>query len=73
MNKGPWISSYVHSRIDPLPINLIEAELEEHKATNIMKVKIQRNPSQAVSETYKANMSTFNDVQPETFLALQRI
>ena len=72
MNKGPWLSSYVLYRIDPLPINLIEAELEEHKATNIIKVDIRRNPLQSTLETCKVNMSTFDDGQTEELLALLR-
>ena len=39
---------------------------------HIIKVKVWRNPSQAALETYKINISTFNDGQPEELLALLR-
>ena len=47
-------------------------ELEELPATRIIKVKIQRKPSQAMLKTYKMNMSTFDNSQPEEFLALKK-
>ena len=58
--------------IEPPPITLIKLESEELHATHIIKVRVWRNPSQSASETYKINISTFNDGQPEEFLALMR-
>ena len=70
MNNGPWISSDVQARIEPPPIPLVKLELEDEHATHIIKVKIQTNQSQAASDMYNININTFNDVQPEEFLAL---
>ena len=72
MHNGPWLSADVKARIETPLTTLVEADLEEQKATNIIKVDIWRNPSQATLETYKVNMYTFNDVQPEECLALLR-
>ena len=47
-------------------------EPEELYATHIIKIKIWKNPSQAASETYKINISTFDDGQPEELIALLR-
>ena len=65
MNNEPWLSADVQACIEPPLIPLTKVKLEELHATNIIKVKIQRNPSQATLETYKMNMSTFNKGQPE--------
>ena len=65
MNKGPWLSSDVQSRIEPPLITLIEVDLEEHKTTNTTRDGIQRKPLQATLETYKVNISTFDNVQIE--------
>ena len=48
MKNGTWLSTDVQSQIEPPPIPLIKAELEEQKATNIIKVNIWRNPSRAM-------------------------
>ena len=65
MNNGPWISVDVQACIDPPPTPIIKMELEELKPTNITKGDIWRNPSQSTLETYKMNMSTFDDGQLE--------
>ena len=72
MHNGPWLSADVQARIETPLITLIEADLEEQKATNIIKVEIWRNLSQATLETYKFNMYNFDDGQPEECLALLR-
>ena len=72
MKNGPWISAYVQACIETHKTPLIKAELEELHATHIIKVNIRRNPSQATSETYNMNISTFDDGQPEEFLVLLR-
>ena len=51
--SAPQLSVETQDRIDPPPTPLVKAESEEYKATNTIKVKIQINPSQATSETYK--------------------
>ena len=66
----PWVTTYVQSRIYPPPTPLIKVELYELHTTHIINVKMRRNTSQAISETYNINMSTFNDGQPEKFLTL---
>ena len=65
MKNGPWLSADVQARIEPPYIPTIKVELEELHATHIINVNIQINPSQATLETYKMNMSTFNNGQPE--------
>ena len=72
MKNGPWLRSNVQACIETPQIPLIKVDLQELHATNIIKVKIQRTPSQATSETYKMNMSTFNEGQQEEFLMLLR-
>ena len=37
---------------------------------NIIKIKIQCNPSSATSETYNLKMDIFNNIQPEEFIVL---
>ena len=70
--NGPWVSADVQAHIETPPRPLTNVDLEEHHRAHIIKVKIQINPSQCTSETYKINMSTFNYVQSEEFLALMR-
>ena len=65
-----WLSSDVQARIETPLIPLIKAELEEEKSSNITKVNMRRNPVSAASETYDLNMATFENGQPEEFLAL---
>ena len=72
MKNDPWISTDVQARIEPPPTSLIKVGLEELHATHIIKVKMRKNPSQDISETYNMNMYTFNDKQPEVFIALLR-
>ena len=72
MKNGPWISADVQACIEPPTIPLIKKEWEELHATDIIKVKIRRNPSQAKSETYNMNTYTFDNVQPEELLTLLR-
>ena len=62
---GPWLSADIQAQIEPPLIPLIKAELEEHKSSNTTKVDIRIKFSQIVSETYKVNMCTFNNGQPE--------
>ena len=64
MNNGPWISVDVQACIEPPPVPLIKVELGELHATHIIKVKIQRKPSQATSEKYQMNTSILDDGQP---------
>ena len=70
--SGSSLSADIQVRIEPPSTPLITEELEEQKASNVIRVKIPRNPSQTVSETYKVNVYTFDEVQPEEFLALLR-
>ena len=63
--SGTWLSADIQVQIEPTPIPLIKVELEEQRESNIIKVEIRRNPSQAASETYKVNMYKFDDGQPE--------
>ena len=69
---GPWLNADIQARIEPPLVPLTKAELEEKKSKNIIKVKIWRNPSQATSETYKFNMSTFDDDKPINNFVLLR-
>ena len=59
------ISTDVQACINTLTIPLIKVWLEEDRVSNIIKVKMWRNPTSAMSETYNINMSTFEDVQQE--------
>ena len=59
----PWISADVQAHIDPPPTPPIKVDLDKLRTTNALRVDIWRNPSQATSETYKINMSTFDDGQ----------
>ena len=72
MKNGQWLGPYLKSCIETHLIPLIKVEPEELHATHIIKVKFQIHPSQATLETYKINISTFNDGQSEEFLALLR-
>ena len=65
-----WLTVYVQSRIEHLTNPLVEVEIEEARAINIIKVKVWRNPTSDNLETYNINISTFEDGQPEEFLAL---
>ena len=64
------LSTDVQALIEPPPIPLIKVDLEEERASNIIKVKMRRNPALAASETYELKMATFENGQPEEFLAL---
>ena len=68
--SGIWLNAEIQAQIEPPPISLIRAKLQEQKATNIIKDEIFRNTSQATSETNKVNRYTFNNGQPEELLAL---
>ena len=63
--SAPWLSAEIQALIESPLIPLIKVELEEKKATNITKVNIWRNPSQDALETYKVNISNFDDGKPE--------
>ena len=63
--SGPCLSFEIQAQIEPSLMPLIKPKLVEQKETNIIRVKIRRNPSQAASETYKVNISNFKDNQPE--------
>ena len=65
MNNVGWISADMQVSIKPPPIPLIKVGLYDDLTTHIIKVNMQRNPLLAASETYNANMNTFNDGQPE--------
>ena len=64
------ISADVQASIGPPHIPLIKAELKEERASNTIKIKMQRKPAMAMLEPYNINMSMFEDRQPEEFLAL---
>ena len=64
-NMGIWLSADMQARIEPPPITLIKLEVDDDRTTNIIKVKMRRNPSSAASEMYNVNMNTFDDGQPE--------
>ena len=70
MKNGQYLSAGVQEHIEPPPIPLGELELDKDRSTHIIKVKIQRNPTLEMPETYNINMPTFKDGQPEEFLAL---
>ena len=72
MKNVQCLSTDVQVCIEPPPIHFIKAEMEEINATHIIKVEFWRKPSQATLETYKINISTFDNGQPEEFLALLR-
>ena len=65
-----WLSADAQTRIDPIPIQLINVEPKEELASNTIKVKMRRNPAMDTSETYNINMYKFEVYQPEEFLAL---
>ena len=44
-----WIRADVKARIDHPPIPIIKVEVEMKRASNIIKVKMQRNPEMATS------------------------
>ena len=70
MNNGQYLSADVQARIEPPPIPLINFEFKDERSIHIIKVRMRRNPTSAVSCTFNINMSTFDDGQPEEFLAL---
>ena len=72
MKNVGWLSSDMQARIDTPTILLMKLGVDDVCTTHIIKVKIRINPSSAASETYKVNMDTFNDCQPEEFLSLLR-
>ena len=65
-----WLSADLQARIKPLPFILIKVELEKEREISIIKVKMLIKPVTTTSERYNINMSTFEDRQPEEFLAL---
>ena len=67
---GTWLRADVQAHIEPFTIPLIKLEVDNEHTTNIIKVKIHRNPSSAASEMHNIKINTFNDVQPEEFLSL---
>ena len=60
-----WLSADVQARIEPPSFPLIKAELEEEKLSDIIKIKIHREPASSTSETYKLKISTFEKGKPE--------
>ena len=72
MKNVGWLSDDMQANIDHPPIPLIKFELDGDRTTHIIKVKMRRNPSSVASETYKVNMNTLDDGQPEEFLSLLR-
>ena len=64
MKNAPCLSADLQACTETPPIYLNKVELYELHATHIINVEIWRNPSEATSETYKINMSTFDDGQP---------
>ena len=69
-NVVTWLSADIQARIKPPPIPIIKLEVDDERTTNIIKVKMRRNPSSAASKTYSINMNTFDYGQPEEFLPL---
>ena len=65
-----WISADVQARIDTPPIPLINVELEEERASNIIKAKLRKPLALATSETCNIDIVTLENSQPEEFLAL---
>ena len=65
-----WISADVQARIDTPPIPLINMELEEERASNIIKAKLRKPLALATSETCNIAIVTLENSQPEEFLAL---
>ena len=65
-----WLSADLQACIKPLPFILIKVELEKEREISIIKVKMLIKPVTTTSERYNINMSTFEDRQPEEFLAL---
>ena len=64
------ISADVQADIEPPPIPLIKVELEEEKASDIIRINMRWNPKLSASEMYKLKISTFKNGKPEEFLAL---
>ena len=64
------LSADSQSHIEPPMIPIIKVELEEERVSNIIKVNKRRKLDSATYDTYKLKMVTFENYQPEEFLAL---
>ena len=64
------LSADLQSNIAPPMITIIKVELEEERLRNIIKVNKRRKLDSATYDTYKLKMVTFENYQPEEFLAL---
>ena len=56
---GNCLSVDVQSLIEPPTVTIIKVELEDKLGSNIIKIKMRRNPDSAASETYKLKYSMF--------------
>ena len=65
MKNAGWLSADMQAHIEPPPIPIIKLEVNDYRTTHIIKVKMRRNPSAAVSKTYNVNMNMFDDFQLE--------
>ena len=72
VSNSNCLSANVQEFIDTSPIPMIKAEDEEEKSSNIIKIKMRRNPASDVSETYELKIAMFNNDQPEEFLGLMK-
>ena len=60
----------MQARIDPPLIPLIKADFKEENSKSIIKFKMRLNLASSASEPYELEMATFENGQPEEFLAL---
>ena len=54
----------VQARIEPPPIPPIKAMNRKAEETNIIKIKMRRDPASTTSETCELNFQTFKNVKP---------
>ena len=70
MKNVGWLSTDIQARIETPPIPIINLEVDDDCTTQIIKIKMQRNPSSVASKMYNANMNTVDNGRPEEFLSL---
>ena len=59
-----WLSEDVQARIETPPIPLNRMVAETVKECDITRIKMHHDPAATDSETYKLNISMFNNVKP---------
>ena len=58
------INADIQARIEPPPIPPIKAMNRKAEETNIIKIKMRRDPASTTSETCELNFQTFKNVKP---------